>query len=177
MERSATAVIARAMIVAMVLVVAGAAVAAVPTRANDLNVAERQMLRLVNHARTKRGLGPVRRQTTLDLVARSHSRDMVGRGYFSHASHDGAGMDVRLRRAGYGRSGYRSWSVSEVIGLGERCLGTPEAVFGAWMRSTLHRRIIFGKRWCDVGIGRASGTFRGVPRSVMWTVDFGVRTR
>jgi uncharacterized protein YkwD len=169
--------IARAMIVAMVLAMAWVAVAAVPTRASDLNAAERQMLHLVNHARTKHGLRPVRMQATLDLVARSHSRDMVERGYFSHASHDGAGMDVRLRRAGYGLSGYRSCSVSEVIGWGATCLGTPEAVFGAWMRSTLHRQIILGKRWCDVGIGRASGTFHGVSGSVMWTVDVGVRTR
>ena len=52
---------------------------------------------------------------------------------------------------------------------------TPEAIFRAWMRSKLTAASSSAKRWRDVGIGRAAGTFRGASGVRMYTVDFGRR--
>ena len=73
--------------------------------------------------------------------------------------------------------GYRSWSVGEVIGWGTRHAGTAKAIFKAWMNSSGHRAIILNRRWRDVGIGCAQGTFKGIPSTLMYTVDFGRRIR
>ena len=42
------------------------------------------MLRLINHARTSRGLAAVKVVGALDRAALSHARDMLARDYFSH---------------------------------------------------------------------------------------------
>ena len=43
------------------------------------------------------------------------------------------------------------------------------------MRSSGHRQVILTKRWRDVGIGCARGTYKGISGVVMYTVDFGRR--
>ena len=43
------------------------------------------------------------------------------------------------------------------------------------MRSSGHRQIILTKRWRDVGLGCARGTYKGYSGVVMYTVDFGRR--
>ncbi len=104
--------------------------------------------------------------------ARCSSRD-----YFSHNSAGGATFAERLRAAGYKRSGYSSWAVGEVIGWGKGTAGTAQAIFKAWMGSSGHRAVILDKRWRDVGIGCAQGSFRGLSGALMYTVDFGRRAR
>lgn len=151
--------------------------AAGPAAAFDRRASERTMLELINHARDNRGLAALRINAALDQAALSHSREMLSRDYFSHLSAGGGSYFGRLLRAGYSRSGYSSWAVSEVIGRGSGSFGTPQAIFAAWMRSSTHRSILLGKRWRDVGIGAASGSFRGVSGSVLYTVDLGRRRK
>jgi uncharacterized protein YkwD len=167
----------RAAMVAAFLALTVACVVAQPARAATCRDAEKDMLRLVNHARVDRGLSPLRVHQMLRSAALSHARDMMARDYFSHWRPDGADCGARSTEAGYRRSGYRSWTVSEVIAWGSGALGTPPVVFKAWMRSTPHRRILLGKRWRDIGVGCAFGTFRGMTGSTVWTIDVGVRAR
>lgn len=165
------------LLIALFSAVASGAVAARPAIAFDRLAGERAMLKLINTAREKRGLAKVRINTALDRAALAHSREMLASDRFAHTSTDGTSLGTRLRRAGYGSSGWSSWSVAEVIGMGQGTLGTPRAVFKAWMGSKAHRSIILGKRWRDVGIGCAHGTFGDSDDVVVYTVDVGRRTR
>jgi uncharacterized protein YkwD len=60
---------------------------------------ERKMLELVNMERAKRNLKPLKPDPQLREVARSHSRDMFKRGYFSHFSIEGKDPFDRIRKA------------------------------------------------------------------------------
>jgi len=160
---------------ALMLVLLVAAVAAGPVCASERTANEAALLQLIAHARAQRGLAPLHVHAALGRAALAHSRDMMRHHYFSHSSRSGASCAVRARHAGYSTSGCRSWAVSEVIGWGMSFVGTPQAVFDAWMQSAYHRSIILGRRWRDVGVGCVSGTFNGASGSWMYTVDVGRR--
>ncbi len=162
-----------ALVALTMLLLAGA----VPALAFDHSASEAVMLRLINQARTSRGLAPVRVTGTLDRAALAHARDMIARDYFAHSSLSGAGVSTRARGAGYSVNGYDLWSVGEVIAWGKGTRGTPASVFKAWMNSSSHRQVILTARWRDVGLGCARGTFKGLSGVVMYTVDFGRRAR
>lgn len=142
----------------------------------SLTTPERTVLRLINHARAARGLHRLALRTTLYRAAKAHSRSMLRLSYFSHSSASGETFAARILRYGYARSGCSSWSVGEVIGWGAGgTAGSAKAIFRAWMRSTAHRTVVFTKRWRDVGIGRALGTYAGIAGVRTFTVDFGRR--
>jgi uncharacterized protein YkwD len=162
---------------AAMVVVAFLVVGAVPALAFDRQANETTMLRLINKARTSRGLHAVRVVTTLDRAALRHSRDMLQRDYFAHSSLSGATVATRARASGYSVSGCTRWTVGEVIAWGTSYRGTPRAIFKAWMHSRSHRTIILTKNWRDVGIGCSRGEFRGLSGAIMYTVDFGRRVR
>ncbi len=150
---------------------------AAPATAHDRSAIEKAVLTLINKTRASRGLAAVRIQGSLDAAAIAHSRQMLSGDYFSHSSAGGTTYAERLRRAGYTRTGYSSWAVGEVIGWGKGTAGTAAAIVKAWMGSSGHRAVILDRRWRDVGIGCAEGTFRGLAGTRMYTVDFGRRTR
>jgi uncharacterized protein YkwD len=159
----------------VLLAVTGAV--AQPAQAFNRRANERTMLRLINHTRAAHHLHALRAQKALTRSALGHSRQMVACDYFSHSSAGGASYATRVLHSGYERSGYRSWSASEVLGFGEDLLGTPQAILKAWLKSKSHRALILGKRWRDVGVGGAWGSFCGVSGCVVYTVDLGRRTR
>jgi uncharacterized protein YkwD len=144
-----------------------------PALAFDHTAYEATMLRLVNHARTSRGLHAVRIVSSLDRAAPLHSRDMIGHDYFSHSSRGGATLAARARSAGYPSGS----ALGEVIAYGSSSRGTPASIFKSWMRSSSHRQVILTARWRDAGIGCARGTYRGYSGVVMYTIDFGRRTQ
>jgi uncharacterized protein YkwD len=162
---------------AVMLVLALAAGVAGPAHAAQPAANGADMLQLINHARTQRGLAPLHVHAALSRAALAHARDMMRHDYFSHSSLDGASCGARTRRAGYATSGCRSWAVSEVIGWGTSSIGTPQAVFTAWMGSAYHRSVILGRRWRDVGVGCVFGTFQGLSGTWMYTVDVGRRSK
>jgi uncharacterized protein YkwD len=147
-------------------------VGAVPALAFNHSANESTMLRLINHARASRGLSTVKTVSSLDRAALLHSRDMIAHDYFSHTSRGGAQLVGRARSAGYPTNGS---SLGEVIALGSSSKGTPESMFRGWMSSSGHRRIVLTKRWRDVGLGCARGTYKGYSGVVVFTVDFGRR--
>lgn len=163
------------LLAAIIITIAVGACVARPARAHDRAAVETELLRLINKARTARDLKAVRLQSALDAAAIAHSREMVSQDYFSHDSAAGTDYSTRLRRAGYSRSGYASWTVGEVLGWGTGLYGTAQAIFQGWMDSSEHRRVLLDKRWRDVGVGCAEGTFHGVENTLMYTVDFGRR--
>lgn len=60
---------------------------------------EARMLEMVNEERQRHGLRPLRADPALVPVARSHSQDMLARGYFSHHSPEGRTPFDRMRAA------------------------------------------------------------------------------
>jgi uncharacterized protein YkwD len=150
---------------------------AAPVMAHDRTAVERAVLQLINKTRSERGLHTLSVEKHLDAAALGHSRQMLSEDYFSHYSAGGTTYAERLRAAGYTRSGYTSWSVGEVIGWGKGTAGTAGAIVKAWMGSSGHRAVILDKRWRDIGIGCAEGSFRGISATLMYTVDFGRRQR
>jgi len=165
-----------------VLVAAGACLGAGlatagPAHAVTLTSPERHLLALVNATRVHHGLPRLTVVTSLERASRAHSRQMIADGYFGHSSYGGETFAARLVRLGYSSAGYTSWTVGENIAYGSGSLGTPKAIFRSWMHSTPHRRIILTRRFRNVGVGRACGTYGGVADVVFFTLDCGARSK
>ncbi len=169
------------LLAAVVLAAAFAVVLPSSARAADTVANERTMIRLINEERVARGLPALRVHRALAKASRSHAKDMLKYGYLSHNSRDGSSFVQRLQRFGYARKGYKYWSAGEVVGWGQGAFGTPEASIRKWMSSPKHRATILDKRWRDIGVGCAAGTFKvkqqEYPNAVLYTVDFGCRRR
>ena len=54
-------------------------------------------------------------------------------------------------------------------------MGSPDAIFEFWMNSSGHKANILNGRFEEIGVGAASGTYKGYPNATMWTADFGAR--
>jgi uncharacterized protein YkwD len=161
------------------LVAAGgwaAATAPPAAAAIHLTAPEKAMLALINHARTSRGRHALRVVSSLERASRSHSRDMLRRGFFSHSSYSGASYATRLRAFGYSATGCTGWKVGEIIGL-SRGSKAVAIVFRRWMKSPVHRAVILQRSFRDIGVGRFKGTLRGLTGVSMFTVDFGRRVK
>ena len=115
---------------------------------------------LTNNARARAGCGPVTTSPRLSYAAWQHSRDMAGRGYFSHGSPGGSSPGSRVNSVGYRWSSY-----GENIAWGQR---NAREVMGDWMSSPGHRANILNCRFRNVGVAVAYNG-RGVP---YWTQDF-----
>jgi uncharacterized protein YkwD len=144
-----------------------------PTHAS-LGRDARTTLCMVNRARTRHGLAPVRRVATLRRAAAAYSHAMVAGGFFSHTGPDGSTPASRVRQAGYLR-GASAWSVGETLAWGTGRLATPAAIVRAWMHSPGHRAILLDGRFRDVGIGVAVGAPGIAGPAATVTADFGAR--
>jgi uncharacterized protein YkwD len=133
------------------------------------NAQERAMLCLVNHARSARGLPALVASKDLTKAADHKSRDILRCNQFSHEACD--------REFTYWMThfGYEGCSEGENIAWGSGGLGTPAAIFKAWMRSPGHRENILGP-YVDTGIGLQSGKLEGYGGAHVWTQEFGSRS-
>ena len=137
----------------------------------DLGVKEERTLVLHNETRADHGLEPLCINPVLTRAARSHSKEMVEKDYFSHYSYDGEGVGARLRRFGY------DWSVcGENLAGGYSDPGEPDSVFELWTKSTHHRANILDGRFRQVGVGTYTGIYKGIEEYTMYAVDFGSQT-
>jgi uncharacterized protein YkwD len=134
----------------------------------------RATLCVLNVERARHNLRPLRLNRRLSDAARSHSRAMARRRFFSHTSLSGASFVDRIRRTGY-LSGARSWSVGENIAYGTGGRSTPRSIGRAWMNSPGHRANILSRSFRAIGIGIASGTPSGRGGGT-YTTDFGRRS-
>jgi uncharacterized protein YkwD len=136
---------------------------------------EKQVIKLVNKERTKRGLAPVKFKSSLTYAARAHSSEMARRGKLTHTSANGNSFARRLMKHGYTRSGYRSWSAGEDIARAKKgsLYATPTVIVSSWMKSSAHRAVILRSKFRDVGVGIRTS------RSGMryFTLDMGRRIR
>jgi uncharacterized protein YkwD len=136
----------------------------------SLKFNEKRVLALHNVARAAHGLKPLCADPRLTRAARSHSREMIKKDYFSHSSYNGESVIERLMRFGYHRSIY-----AENIAGGSRTFGGPDSTFRRWMNSPGHKGNILDSRFRPVGVGAYTGPYKGTQKYTMYTVDFGVR--
>ncbi|MDX6593082.1 MAG: hypothetical protein QOJ13_2278 [Gaiellales bacterium] len=127
----------------------------------------------INEIRHQHHLRPLLLSTGLRDAAQRHSRDMVRRNYFAHTSPTGGTLGDRIRRSSFKTRG--AWSAGENIAWGSGSLGAPRTVLRMWLKSSSHRSILLSSKWRFVGIGRATGNFRGRSSAAVWTADFGHR--
>jgi Cysteine-rich secretory protein family len=135
----------------------------------------RALLCLLNKARRRRGLSPLRANRRLTRAATLHSVSMVRRHFFSHFEPGGASPLDRIQGSGY-LAGAHAYVYGENIGFGERRTSSARSMMRAWMNSSPHRANILTRGFREVGLGVA----RGIPgrsraRGGTYTTVFGVR--
>jgi uncharacterized protein YkwD len=140
---------------------------------------EQAVVRELNRTRSVHGLGPLRVGAGLDAAAAQHSRSMLERGYFDHASPDGTSFDGRIRQY-YPHRGWRRWAVGETLLMSSAEISA-RAIVDAWIDSPPHRAVILSPVYRDAGLAvyyapAASGAFGGNPALVV-TADLGLRER
>ncbi len=114
---------------------------------------EAEMLRLINHERARIGLAPLAADAELTAVARSHSADMLRRGYFAHTSPEGRSPFDRIDAAGI-----RYRTAGENLALAP----TLEMAHTGLMNSPGHRANILRPEFGRVGIGILDAGVRGL---------------
>jgi uncharacterized protein YkwD len=126
---------------------------------------EAQLVRLTNQARASAGLKALKVDSRLTAIARSRSKDMIVRNYFSHTI---LGTNYNVFHL-LDKSGYCYRIAGENIGWNnypdDVATNTVERQF---MGSPGHRANILGKAWDVVGIG----AYKGPTGKKMWTVLF-----
>lgn len=154
----------------------GCAGASAAPRALTLWELRGAVLCLVNRARERRGIAPLRENQALRRSATRHSADMVARRYFGHEGPRGGSMTERAARSGY-LARPSTYSLGENIGGGVgRHFGSPAAVYRSWMGSPSHRANILSPGFRDLGVGVVRGFPDGAgPRAATYTLDFGSR--
>jgi len=116
---------------------------------------ELAIVRVMNSVRATNGVPPLRIGRALSRAARSHSVDMVRRGYFDHGP-----FVQRLRQFGV-----RAPYVGENLASGTRPLSAA-AIVQIWIGSPPHRQNLLDRSFRRVGVGVAGATSRVV------TADF-----
>jgi uncharacterized protein YkwD len=116
---------------------------------------ELAVVRVINTFRRANGVPALRIGPALTRAARSHSVDMVRRGYFDHGP-----FVQRLRRFGV-----RAPYVGENLATGTKPLSAG-AIVQMWIASPPHRQNLLDRGFRRIGVGLAGGATRLV------TADF-----
>lgn len=143
----------------------------------DRDEVEQKVHEYINKKRAERGLPKLRHDSELRKIARSYSKEMATRGFFSHYTPEGDNFTDRYREAGYdcevikerqGRSTtyatggeniaktYWEREVEAISGNTEYYDSNEELARGLvneWMNSTGHRENLLEPYWQNEGIG------------------------
>ena len=122
---------------------------------------EREIVRLINVERSRRGIGTLTWDLRLQAIARAHSLDMADKNYFSHTNR--AGLDYRERAvaAGYRCPNPKWLGVAENIFFGSRGYQHPRDAVESWLGSPLHRRAMLDVTFSRAAIGIHDGFLSG----------------
>ena len=111
---------------------------------------QKEVTRLVNVERSKRGLSELSFNSELSNVATLKSQDMINKNYFSHTSPTyGSPFDMMKQF----NISYRA--AGENIAMGQK---NPAEVVNAWMNSQGHRENILNPNFTDIGVGVAKSS-------------------
>jgi len=109
--------------------------AALPYSFNQATAIERIVFELTNQERMANGLLPLAWDSELCRLARQHSEDMGGRGYFDHETPEGLFPKDRARAAGL--RGFRV--IAENIAYNKGYQNPGAYAVQRWMKSSGHR--------------------------------------
>lgn len=159
-------------LVAFAITAVGLLVAPSPALAWGSNsfssASERELVSLTNKSRAAAGLRALRVDSRLTAIARSRSKDMIVRDYFSHnIPPSGKNVFSILDSKGY------CYSIAgENIGWNNYPDDVAtRTIHRQFMESSGHRANILGKRWDVIGVG----AYKGPTGKKMWTVLFADR--
>jgi uncharacterized protein YkwD len=107
----------------------------------------KEVLAILNAARTKAGCSPLKINQKLMAAAKTHATNMAQKNFFGHANADGSKFSKRVKRQGYK---YRM--VAENIAAGQQ---TARQAALSWLKSAGHRRNILNCKMKDTGIAVA----------------------
>ena len=131
---------------------------------------ETAVLCLINFARRRSGLMPLRASPVLSLAASFKARDIVRCRQFAHTA---CGKNARAvaDEAGYPRV---AWGENLYMGPGAR--GAPRPALDRWLNSPGHRKNLLNPVWAEQGIDlwHAKHFTNGVDAAV-WASQFGAR--
>ena len=113
---------------------------------------EKEIIRLTNVERTRRGVRPLNRNSKLHRAAKKHSKYMMRHRYLGHSGPNGNGPWDRARSEGY------AW-----YGVGENAFHYPHSrrrsdrrtaqlMVDGWMDSPGHRENILNRTYIDIGV-------------------------
>lgn len=113
---------------------------------------EKEILRLTNLERKKKGLNPLEWDDALGYAARYHAKDMAEKNYFGHDSYDRDGDNLKKSCGIFERmEKFASYpSMAENIYAGPI---SAEVVVKGWMESPGHRKNILNAKTSKLGVG------------------------
>ena len=130
-----------------------------------LDRTERAVVRLLNAARAEHGLPRLHAARRLSRAADGHTRDMLRRDFFDHASSDGTSWERRVRR--YANAS----AVGETLASLSVRRGGAGRIVRMWMRSAPHRATILSGSFRRIGVARRWGSLGSAGKAVV-TADF-----
>jgi uncharacterized protein YkwD len=128
---------------------------------------EKAMLCLVNYARRRAGIAPLRRSPRLMRATARKANDLLRCGQFSHTA-CGLAFTTRISQAGYHYT-----SAGENIAMGASSIGSPRAIMLAWLHSSGHLHNLMRRGYRDQGIAMTAGSMPGYPDAHVWVNEFG----
>jgi uncharacterized protein YkwD len=136
----------------------------------DAAVQRRALVCLVNWARRRAGVAPLREDAALSDAASAKANAIVACGDFSHTP-CGRDSTASTTAAGYH---FRFWA--EDLFWGGGGAGTPRSAMRAWLLSPPHRENLFVTAARDLGTGRVqAGSFAGSRNVTVWVLQVGRR--
>lgn len=149
---------------------APAAVCPHQNRLGAPNAEQVQVMRcLTNFARANSGLERLNPSKLLGQAAAGKVRDMLRCDDFSHEA-CGRAFTYWMEHVGYLTGS--CWGAAENIAWGTGSIGTPRAIFSAWLQSPGHRENILGP-YSDIGIGLREGMIERTRGAHVWVQEFG----
>ena len=127
----------------------------------------RAMRCLVNTARRRAGLSTLRTDRVLERAASIKASRIEACGQFTHTP-CGAPFTASFRAAGW-----RGETMGENIAYGQSYLGTPRAIFEAWLASPDHRANLLRPSFRRHGLAVRTANLPGVGLVQLWVHAFG----
>lgn len=110
---------------------------------------------VTNNARAADNLGALKVNAELTAAAEAKANDMASKSYFAHTSPDG-----KLPWYWFEKAGYKYEYAGENLAVN---FEDSNDVVKAWLNSPTHRFNIMRREYTEIGVGTASGTYKGHP--------------
>ncbi len=118
---------------------------------------------LVNTARLKANLKPLKYNNLLENSAQRYAELMAKEGFFGHVSPEGQTLKDRISASGYYNQSYsidcnciKGFVLGENLARGQK---TADEVMRDWMNSPNHRAAILSPDYTDIGVGESAGVW------------------